>query len=63
MSHPHPSREHIMQAYRRAILAFKRKFGTARSQVHYRDWLKEYLEAKRDVIAQRRALQNDEVLD
>ena len=39
-----------MQAYRRAILGFKAKFGTARSQVHYRDWLEEYFAAKRDVL-------------
>lgn len=56
MSHPHPSREHVMRAYRRFLLGCIAKFGTARSQVHYRNWLNEYLEAKRDVIAQRRAL-------
>lgn len=54
MSHPHPSREHIMRSYRRYLLSCKAKYGTARSQVHYRDLLYEYLSAKRDVIAERR---------
>jgi len=62
MSHPHPSREHVMIAYREAILGFKRKFAAgdgrgfrrgARSQAHYSDWVREYLEAKRDVLAAR----------
>lgn len=55
MKHPHPSREHIMRSYRRYLLGCKAKFGTARSQVHYRDLVNEYLAAKRDVIAARRA--------
>ena len=50
MSHPHSSRHHIMVAYRRFILGCKKKYGTARSQVHYHDLLCEYLEAKRDVV-------------
>jgi hypothetical protein len=53
VSHPHPDRRHVMVAYRRYILGCKKKFGTARSQVHYRDLVDEYLAAKRDVIAER----------
>jgi hypothetical protein len=54
MSHPHPSREHIMRTYRAYILGCKKKYGTARSQVHYKDLVREYLQAKRDVIAARK---------
>lgn len=50
MAHPHPDRRHIMVTYRRHILACKRKYGTARSQVHYLDIVREYLAAKRDVL-------------
>lgn len=53
MSHPHESRRHIMTAYRRFILGCKKKYGTARSQVHYMDYVREYLEAKRDVLKER----------
>ena len=41
---------HIMQTYRAYILGCKRKFGTARGLVHYRDYLQAYLEAKREVL-------------
>jgi hypothetical protein len=55
VSHPHPSREHIARSYRQYILGCIRKYGTARSQVHYRDLLNEYLAAKRDVVAAKSA--------
>lgn len=58
MSHPHPSREHVMRSYRRYLIGEKRyaaKQGRsfrrgARSLIHYREYISEYLEAKRDVI-------------
>lgn len=40
---------HVMDSYRSYILGCKRKFGTARSQVHYRDLIQAYLESKRVV--------------
>ena len=48
--HPHPSRKHIMVTYRRHVMSSKRKYGTARCLVHYRGFVNEYLEAKRDVL-------------
>lgn len=42
--------KHIMQSYRAYILGCKRKFGTARGLIHYRDYLQAYLEAKREVL-------------
>lgn len=54
MPHPHPSRRHVMIAYRRYILGCKKKYGTARSQCHYRNYVAEYLNAKRDVIKEAR---------
>jgi hypothetical protein len=42
-----------MLAYRRYILGCKKKYGTARSQVHYRELLQQYLVAKRGFIAKK----------
>lgn len=42
---------HLMLAYRRYVLGCKKKFGTARSQVHYRDLVAAYLEAKRRYLS------------
>jgi len=39
-----------MEVYRDYILGCKRKFGSARGLVHYKDYLKEYCDAKKDVI-------------
>jgi len=50
MSHPHPSRRHVMVAYRQYILGCKKRFGSARGQFHYRELVDEYLRAKRDVL-------------
>lgn len=59
VAHPHPDRQHVMITYRRYILGEKRKAGGrdprafrrgARSLLHYRDYVDEYLEAKRDVL-------------
>lgn len=47
MPHPHPDKAHLMRVYRGHILGAKRKFGTARSLVHYLDYVRGYLEAKR----------------
>jgi hypothetical protein len=50
MDHPHPDKRHVMVCYRQHILAAKRKFGTARSLVHYSDFIQSYLTAKRLVL-------------
>ena len=64
MAHPHPSRRHIMVCYRRFILGQKKKFSSeekpepgeriprrgARGIAHFKDYILEYLKAKRDVI-------------
>lgn len=48
----HPGKpELVMARYRRHILGCKKKWGTARSLIHYRALLDEYLAAKRVVIA------------
>jgi hypothetical protein len=54
MKHPHPDQQHVVDCYRRYILACGRKFtgrsyGTARSLIHYADLLASYCEAKRQV--------------
>lgn len=54
--HPHLDPEHVMRAYRRYILGMKKKFGTARSQVHYRDLIETYLAAKRIVLSSRSSI-------
>ena len=46
LCHPHQSPRHVMQRYRAHILGSKRKWGTARGLVHYRDYLRTYLIAK-----------------
>jgi len=45
--------EETMKTYRAYILGCKRKFGTARSLVHYRDYIQAYLDAKRIVLKNR----------
>lgn len=47
--HPHPSRIHIMRAYRRACLA--RRPWKSRALMHYKAYLAEYRAAKADVLA------------
>lgn len=39
-----------MVTYRHYLIGCKRKFGSARSLIHYRALLAEYLSAKRDVL-------------
>jgi hypothetical protein len=48
--HPHPDKRHVMTIYRRHILGRKRKWGTARGLVHYRSYVRTYLECKREVL-------------
>lgn len=48
-SHPHPSPRHVMTIYRRFLLGWKRKHGTARGLIHYKPLLQEYLAAKREL--------------
>lgn len=40
-----------MKSYRSFLVGTKKRNGSARSLVHYRGLLQEYLAAKRDVIA------------
>lgn len=49
--HPHPDPAHVMRQYRKHILSFKRKKGTARGLIHYKGFVQTYLAAKRLVIA------------
>jgi hypothetical protein len=44
------NKRNVMETYRKFILGCKKKYGTARSQVHYRDYIQAYLVAKRWVI-------------
>jgi hypothetical protein len=46
--HPHPNKQHVVSSYRNYILGCKRKFGTARSQVKYRELMATYILAKRE---------------
>jgi hypothetical protein len=50
ISHPHPDQRHVMVTYRRYILGMKRKNGTARSLVHYGQYIQAYLAAKASVV-------------
>jgi hypothetical protein len=45
--HPHPDKRHVMGQYRRHILSAKKKFGSARSLIHYRRIVETYLDCKR----------------
>lgn len=47
-NHPHPDKWHVLNAYRHFILGCKIAFGTARSQVHYKQYIQVYLQAKRE---------------
>lgn len=49
-THPNPDKVFLMKTYRAYILGSKKRNGTARSLVHYRDYVREYLTAKKDVI-------------
>jgi len=42
---------HVMVAYRQYILGCKKKWGSARSLVHYREIIEEYCRAKRRLVA------------
>jgi hypothetical protein len=46
MSHPHPDKLHVRRQYRRHIMASKKKWGTARSLIHYRQIVEAYLWSK-----------------
>ena len=50
MGHPNQNHKYIMETYRQYLLGCKKRFGTARSQVHYRELIMAYLEAKREVV-------------
>ena len=45
--HPHPDKLHVRRQYRRHILSSKRKFGSARALIHYRELIETYLWTKR----------------
>jgi hypothetical protein len=47
MPHPHPDKLHVRRQYRRHILNCKKKWGSARSLIHYRRIIDAYLETKR----------------
>jgi predicted SAM-dependent methyltransferase len=51
MRHPHPNRSHILFIYRRFLLGTKKRLGRAQVLIHYREILQEYLEAKREILA------------
>ena len=65
MAHPHPNKRHLMLSYRRFVLGAKTKYAGSkkptpghrephrihRGVAHYLDYVHEYLEAKRDVVA------------
>ena len=48
-THPHPDKIHVVCSVGQFILGCKKRHGTARSQVHYRDLIQTYLTAKRQV--------------
>ena len=48
----HPGRPQlVMTQYRRHILSAKKRYGSARSLIHYRRFIESYLWAKRQVLA------------
>ena len=47
--HPHPNPRHVLVTYRQHILSCKRKWSSARSLIHYREFVATYLWAKRAV--------------
>jgi len=47
MIHPHPDKAHVRRCIRKHILACKRKWGSARSLLHYRGLIATYIEARR----------------
>lgn len=49
MEHPHPDKQHVVRSVRRYLLGNKKKFGTARSLVHYRDLIATYQTAKKEL--------------
>lgn len=48
--HPHPDKVHLMRTYRKHILSAKKRFGSARGLVHYRQFIAIYLLAKREYL-------------
>lgn len=54
MRTPEEEALHVMTAYRHYLLGCKKKWGVARSLVHYKKLLQIYLECKRVVIKARR---------
>lgn len=50
--HPHPDARHVMAAYRRYILGFKKNKSkrAARALIHYRGIIETYLAAKEKVL-------------
>lgn len=48
--HSQPDARKVMQCYRRHILNCKKKYGTARSQVFYKQYLALYLQAKIELL-------------
>ena len=54
MEHPHPDKRFVMKVYRAHILGTKKRFGTARSLVHYKDYVLTYLHCKRIVLGEKK---------
>lgn len=54
IEYDHPGApEHVLAIYRRHIVHSKRKFGSARSLIHYQGFINTYLAAKREVLKTR----------
>lgn len=47
VDHPHPDKLHVRRRYRRHILDCKKKWGSARGLLHYRNFVETYLWAGR----------------
>jgi hypothetical protein len=47
VDHPHPNPAHVARVYRKTLVGTKRKFGTARGLIHYRQYVQTYLHCKR----------------
>lgn len=48
MQHPQTDKRYLCECIRRYLLGCKRKYGTARSQTHYRDLVATYKTAKQE---------------
>jgi hypothetical protein len=46
VEHPHPDKLHVRARYRRHIMDCKKRWGSARSLIHYRQFIQIYLRTK-----------------